>query len=42
VEAAHLPFGAALSVSPDEQYLLFDQATKIEMDLMLIPNFRLE
>jgi len=36
VELVDLPFGAALSISPDGKQLLIDQAARPEIDLMLI------
>lgn len=39
-EANEAPFGASLSVSPDGNYLLFDQAAKMDVDLSLLENFR--
>jgi Tol biopolymer transport system component len=41
-EANELPFGSTLSVSPDGKYLLFDQAAKMDTDLILLENFRLQ
>jgi hypothetical protein len=40
-QANELPFGTSLTVSPDEKYLLFDQAAKMDMDLILLENFRI-
>jgi Tol biopolymer transport system component len=41
-EANELPYGTSLSVSPDGQYLLFDQAAKTDSDLILLKNFRVQ
>jgi Tol biopolymer transport system component len=41
-EANEVPFGTSLSVSPDGQYLLFDQAAKTDADLILLKNFRVQ
>lgn len=41
-KASELPFGTSLSVSPDGQYLLFDQAARTDTDLVLVKNFRVQ
>jgi Tol biopolymer transport system component/DNA-binding winged helix-turn-helix (wHTH) protein len=40
-EANEMPFGTSLTVSPDEKHLLFDQATPMDADLILLENFRI-
>jgi hypothetical protein len=39
VALAHHPFGLGISVSPDDQYILFDQDDQFERDLMVVRDF---
>jgi hypothetical protein len=39
VAVVHHPFGIGMSVSPDEQYIVFDLADQSDRDLLVVKDF---